>query len=296
MSNIKFRILIITLLLSFVVCDRSILADTGPKPTMDIYVHNAEESNYYLDLLGKVDEYGYFDATDGNKEYDNLHDEPIYQYEVEGWKAIHMRTWVLNGKLTGEVVERDENGKVIRMKHSFGYVGVPKRFKIIIQKSNGKLQVSEIITNNHFNAVVNYDMKENRVIAITGSNIVEKYGISNLSDGLYDYLKRILATLAIELLIAIFFGYRSLKKISMIALVNFITQTLLTLLFISLYAVFNDFFSENGYAALLLLGEIIVIIIEYLIYCKLFRQEEKTKLRDYTLAANIASIFIGFIL
>lgn len=296
MSNIKFRILIITLLLSFVVCDRSILADTGPKPTMDIYVHNAEESNYYLDLLGKVDEYGYFDATDGNKEYDNLHDEPIYQYEVEGWKAIHMRTWVLNGKLTGEVVERDENGKVIRMKHSFGYVGVPKRFKIIIQKSNGKLQVSEIITNNNFNAVVNYDMKENRVIAITGSNIVEKYGISNLSDGLYDYLKRILATLAIELLIAIFFGYRSLKKISMIALVNFITQTLLTLLFISLYAVFNDFFSENGYAALLLLGEIIVIIIEYLIYCKLFRQEEKTKLRDYTLAANIASIFIGFIL
>lgn len=68
-------------------------------------LNNIGDDNYYLDLFGKEGKYSYFGATDGDKEYNHLHGQPIYKYKKEGWMAIHVRTWVLNSKLTGDPVE-----------------------------------------------------------------------------------------------------------------------------------------------------------------------------------------------
>jgi len=292
----KMRLLVVGILLLTVLVSKAytVQADTGPKPTLEIIVENLDDSNYYLDLLGKEGEYVYFGATDGNKEYDNLHDQPIYKYDTDGWKAIHMRTWVLNGELTGKPLETDSSGKVISMKHSFGYVGVPKEFKIIIQKTDGSLQVSDVIHNNHFNAVVHYDMKQNKVLSISG-NILKK-GIEVNSKLLQDYFMRIVITLLIEIFIAIPFFYRHLRRIPVIAVVNFITQTLLTAGMLFDYPILHTFPFNTGYIVVLLIGEIIVFLVEYLIYLKFFGKDEKRKTIAYTVIANLGSFIAGFLI
>jgi hypothetical protein len=271
-----------------------VFADSGPKPTLEIVVENLNDSNYYLDLLGKEGEYGYFDATHGNEEYDNMHDQPIYKYDTDGWKAIHMRTWVLNGKLTGEPFETDKSGNVISMKHSFGYVGVPKEFKIIIQRSDGSLQISDIIHNNHFNSIVHYDMKQNKVLSVRG-NILKK-DIEFDSKFSRDYFVRVMLTLLIEILIAVPFFYKHLRRILIIAAINFLTQTLLTAGMTIDYPIIHLFPFNTGYYAVLVIGEILVFIAEYLLYLKLFGKSEKRKIAEYTVIANLASFIAGFII
>lgn len=296
MKRARYGILMIILMILFLAGGVHVHADTGPKPTLDIFVENVEDSNYYLDLLGKEGEYGYFEATHGNDEYNHLHNEPIYNYAIDGWKAIHMRTWVLSGKLAGQPVEKNDNSKITKMKHSFGYVGVPKRFKIIIQKPGGALQISSEIINNHFNAVVRYDMRENKVISITGSNDIQinKEFIKGFT-GLSDYLKRLLITLTAEILIALSFSYSSMNKIKVIGITNVITQTMLTLIFIAFYGVAGKLFNNAGYLILLILGETIVLLMEYLIYN---RAIEKYRMRVfmYTLIANAASFTAGVLM
>lgn len=271
-----------------------VYADTGPKPTLEITVVNLDDSNYYLDLLGKEGEYGYFGATDGNKDYDDMHDQPIYKYDLDGWKAIHMRTWVLNGKLTGDIAETDKNGKVLSMSHSFGYVGVPKVFKIIVQKPDGTVQVSDIIHNNYFNAHVKYDMKNNIVLSISGNVLKESVELNGKF--FMDYLLRVLLTLVIEILIAIPFFYRKLKRIPIIAGVNLITQTLLTIGMIFDYPILHTMPFNTGYFMVLIIGEILVFLAEYLVYLKVFGVSEKRKIAVYTLLANLVSFIAGFIM
>lgn len=269
-----------------------VFADIGPKPTLEIRVVNLNDSNYYLDLLGK-EEYGYFGATDGNKEYDNMHDQPIYKYDIDGWKAIQMRTWLLYGKLTGDPVETDNNGKVLSMRHSFRYVGVPKVFKIIIQKSDGTVQVSDIIHNNYFNAHVKFDMQNNKILSISGN--ILKSGVGQNGEFFKDYLLRVLLTLVIEILIAIPFFYRKLKRIPIIAGVNVVTQTLLTIGMLFDYPILHTMPFNTGYFAVLIIGEILVFLVEYLAYLKMFGTAEKRKIAVYTLSANLASVIAGFV-
>lgn len=294
MVKMKKYIILLMMFVMFILCYGTVNADTGPKPTLEITVINPEDSSYYLDLLGKEGEYGYFEATNGNEEYDNMHDQPIYKYNKDGWKAIHMRTWLLNGKLTGDPAEKDKNGKVLTMKHSFGYVGVPQKFKIIIQKSDGTIQVSDIIRNGYFNARVKYDMKTNQVLSVRGN--ILKNGAKLDKEFLKDYLVRLLLTLIIEVFLAIPFFYSKPKRLLLIAVVNIITQTFLTIAMLFNYPFMSNMPFNTGYLAVLAIGEVLVFLAEYLIYVKLFGKEEKTQIAAYTLIANAVSIAAGFIM
>ncbi len=294
MVKMKKHIILLLMFVIFIFSYSTVNADSGPKPTLEITVINPQDSNYYLDLLGKEGEYGYFDATNGNEKYNNMHDQLIYRYNKEGWKAIHMRTWVLNGKLTGDPVEKDKDGKVLTMRHSFGYVGVPHKFKIIIQKSDGTLQVSDIIQNGYFNAHVKYDMKTNQVLSVNGN--ILKDGIKLDKEFFNDYLIRLLLTLIIEIFLAIPFFYKKAKRLLIIAGVNIITQTFLTFAMIFNYPILHKMPFNTGYLVVLLIGEVLVFIAEYTAYLKLFGKAEKRQIAAYTFIANVASIAAGFII
>jgi hypothetical protein len=293
--RLRYYILALSIILAVLISDHiPVFADTGPKPTLDITVVNPDGSSYFLDLLGREAEYGYFGATDENKEYDDMHDQPIYKYDKDGWKSILMRTWLLNGKLTGDPVETDKNGKALSMKHSFGYVGVPKVFKIIVQKSDGTLQVSDIIQNRYFNTHVKYDMKNNKVLSVSGD--ILKSGVKFDSRFFKDYLIRLVFTLIIEILIAIPFFYRKFRKrILVIAAVNILTQTLLTIEMQFNYPILHTMPFNTGYFAVLMIGEILVFFAEYSAYLKIFGMSEKRRIAAYTLVANLASFIAGFV-
>ncbi len=294
MVKTKKHIILLLMFVIFIFSYSTVNADSGPKPTLEITVVNPQDSSYYLDLLGKEGEYGYFDATNGNEKYNNMHDQPIYKYNKDGWKAIHMRTWVLNGKLTGDPVEKDKNRKVLTMRHSFGYVGIPHKFKIIIQKSDGTIQVSDIIRNGYFNAHVEYDMKTNQILSVSGN--ILKNGIKLDKEFFNDYLIRLLLTLIIEVFFAIPFFYNKAKRLLIIAGVNIVTQTFLTFAMIFNYPILHKMPFNTGYIVVLLIGEILVFIAEYAAYLKLFGKAEKRQIAAYTFIANAASIAAGLVI
>ncbi|ACL77525.1 hypothetical protein [Ruminiclostridium cellulolyticum] len=290
--KLRKHIVFVFIIVFFISNYNTVNADTGPKPTLEITVVNPQDSSYYLDLLGKDGEY--LNATDGNKEYDNMHDQPIYKYNKDGWKAIHMRTWLLNGKLTGDPVEKDTNGKVLTMRHSFGYVGVPEVFKIIIQKSDGTIQVSDIIHNTYFNAYVKYDMKTNKVLSVRG-NILQG-GIKFGDEFFKYYMIRLLVTLILEVFFAIPFFYLKAKRLLIIVGVNIITQTLLTFGMIFDYPILHKMPFNMGYLTVLAIGEVLVFLAEYLAYIKLFGKADKREIAAYTFVANAASMIAGFVI
>ena len=105
---------------------------------------------------------------------------------------------------------------------------------------------------------------------------------------------RILITIAIELLLALLFGFRSRKEVLFIAIVNVVTQIILNILL-------NIINFKSGQAAFVtgyIMLEIAVFAVEAVIYSVLLRKiSEKGKpvwkCVVYALAANAASFGAG---
>jgi hypothetical protein len=137
-------------------------------------------------------------------------------------------------------------------------------------------------------------MKQNKVLSVRG-NILKK-DIEFDSKFSRDYFVRVMLTLLIEILIAVPFFYKHLRRILIIAAINFLTQTLLTAGMTIDYPIIHLFPFNTGYYAVLVIGEILVFIAEYLLYLKLFGKSEKRKIAEYTVIANLASFIAGFII
>ncbi|GFN34431.1 hypothetical protein [Tepidimicrobium xylanilyticum] len=135
MKRVKFVILIF-LFINYIF-PSTVKADIGPKPSIKLIVENPPEGKYYLDLL--ID-YEMSHSYTNVKEKD-LDDINVYNilknYKVDGWRpALVTGTKVpLFGELTGKI----ENDTMV---HSFSYLGVPDRFKVIIVKESGEVVVS----------------------------------------------------------------------------------------------------------------------------------------------------------
>ena len=103
---------------------------------------------------------------------------------------------------------------------------------------------------------------------------------------------RIVLTLAVELTLAGFFGFRSKKQLRLILLTNLVTQVGLNVLLWMWY------FYDGILAALirLFLAEIVVLIAELTVYLLKLREEESAgRTMLYTLCANALSVVLGFL-
>ncbi len=106
---------------------------------------------------------------------------------------------------------------------------------------------------------------------------------------------RIAMTIAIELLTAVTFGFKTKKHILIILVVNILTQVLLNILLIGYEPVF--FFYVIRYAG----AELIVLIAESAIYTSGFKKIDeytatKKKIIPYAIVANIASFVLGYLI
>lgn len=257
-------------------------ADIGPKPTATIYVQNFDSQDYMLDLLVPED-YIYFGDKGINTNYpESFKETGLYKYDHEGWKAAHIRSSLLNGSLYG--VFNQENSLMI---HRFSYVGVPKEFKIIVQKENGELVISSKVAPKQFNSELLFDFKTGEVEVIRKDlleNIRDKVLYNNESSS-ETFLFRVVLTIVIELLVAILLFKINQKMV--IIFTNIATQIILN------GVLFVLFYLRNNFSQILLLSELAVIMIEFLIYAKFFRGISKQKIFIYALVANIVSFYIG---
>ena len=115
---------------------------------------------------------------------------------------------------------------------------------------------------------------------------------SNLGSELAGFLIRVVLTLAMELAVARVFGLTEPGQKKLILRVNLLTQVGLNLL------LWGWYFFDGPLAAMvrLILAEIVVLVVEGVIYQRKLRQEEsRGKILGYTILANLASVTLGFL-
>lgn len=280
-DNRKSIIIFLTLLFIVTLIPITVNANVVPKIELTIDVKTFEHEPYFLDLLVKEKDYIYFNHNTDilNKDYPTSYKEmPIYKYSEDGWYAAHIRTKLLDGSLHS----RYSWGNY--MVHRFGYLGVPKNFKIIFQKNNGELIISDEVTTNQFFSHIIYDAEKNEVTVISDR-------VQNDMDSFYTGL---FITIIIELLIAMIFGIKQLRTgilfaYKVVIITNIITQICLYFIFISIF----DTALSNYMLHVLIILEFLIIVLETLIYKKYLDNISLKRIFTYTVVANIISMLVG---
>ncbi len=275
----KKSIIIILLILLFL--PNISYADVGPKPSLEIIVKGFE--NYYLDLLvDNKGDYSWLDITDDERK----DVKKIIEYEdIDGYKPglLTGTSAPMMGELRGEKIGE------LKYKHSFGYVGVPEKFKIIILTEDDKIIVSKEINRKHFQSKMNFDLRNidfNEDINLDIGEVREVFPVFKTTIG---FIIRLIATILIELGIALALGFTIEKSGKIILITNILTQLLLN---IGIYL--TNIYYGFLLAAFAFIGlEIIILIIESIIYGIKLKEKPLSKRIEYGIFANFFSFGIG---
>lgn len=148
-----------------------------------------------------------------------------------------------------------------------------------------------------FDSYYTVDMS-GEVVAIEESMVLETieaeesydYGQENVS-----LIARIVATILIEMMIALLFGFRKKRELIFLAGVNVFTQVVLNVLL----NVINYNAGQMAFVFAYVLLEIIVFVSEAVLYGKFMRNmsespRKKSVYITYALVANVVSFVVGF--
>ncbi len=270
-------VLIIFVSIFFVGAIFTVNGDAGPKPSLEIIVENAPESFYYLDLLIDYDLDNLYQFIEDD-EVENIEMfEILKNYKDGEWRpALATGTRVpLHGELTG--IKEGES-----FKHSFTYMGVPDRFKIIIVTSDKEIIVSEnILERKSFNSKAYFDCN-------TGIIKERSYIISTI----LQFIPTFSATLLIEGIILHIFGFSIKINWKPFITINLITQILLTIVIgFSMYRL-GIFLALLAYFFM----EWLILIIESVSFSKYLKEHTKKRRVFYAITANILSFIAGLLI
>ena len=265
----KKLLIFLLLVISIIAIPTNVLADTGPKPSIDVTIKNLKTKNYILDLFVYDKEASKKDEGPqvwGNIGLSDDEIQQLYKLNYNGWISVSTRA--------GKIIFSDCKGNA-KHQHNFGYFGTPEVYKIvIINKDTGEIKISKKIVRKEFNSEVTVDYKDMKVVE-TNINIVKTIIIMSIS---------LILTIVIELLIALLFKTGNYTTIAITNLISNVLLQALLLIFIS------------NYMSVFIIGEVLVIGAELLVYLLKLKNISKLKTTIYTLVANLATILLTFIL
>lgn len=272
MKKIVFAVLTLSFMLTCIV---TVNADTGPKDSLIVYVENAPDELYYLDLLTQeADSFSNIaDINDYNQDMLDL----LYSYEDDGWfPAFTEGTGVpITGSLIGSA-----SGSL--MVHEFGYIGVPETYRIIIVTESGVVTVSDTLTRKALQSSVTYDYD-------TGKAQVP----STIITYLLQFAVTFSLTLILEGIILILFNISLKENWKPFLLVNLATQILLTVtvgIILIKQGIFTAVFFQIP-------AELIIMVIEVIVYRHFLTGPISNRKKiAYGIVANTASWILGFFL
>ena len=274
--------LILMVLLLLPVLTVTVSADMGPKPGTSITVHPGGGEYVVVTLLALEEGNGPHWTIGPDEEPPSriAKDERLAQ----AWYAFRDYADPDGYHFWGEIYE----GSV-----TWGYYP-PEEFKIAVYYPEyGILWVSE---DSYERYAFDSDFRLNLPAVGAGAQSGEVDMVlkktSNLGSELAGFLFRVLLTLAMELAVARVFGLTDEGQKKLILRVNLLTQVGLNLLLWLWY------YFDGPLAAMvrLILAEIIVLIVESIIYLRKLRiDESRLKIVCYTILANLASVTLGFL-
>ena len=264
----------------------SAFADTGPKPQLTVKVTNPPEELYYLDLLAEGDwehagdaDYSGLDWSYSEEEIaalDNGLLDALRAAVPDGWHACTAEG--SNGApMWGDLLGEDA-GNGTRL-HTFGYVGVPDTYRILLVTQSGESWVSEVLHRAALQSSVTVDWAEKTV---STPHAVSAYALQ--------FLCMLLPTLLIEGILLFCFGYRSKKSLCRFLLVNLVTQGGFSAYL--MVTVLNHGVSAWSLFFYLPI-EFLITVVEILLYRKLLTEKSQGRAIAYAVTAHICSAALG---
>ena len=302
----RFKAIVMCFITGILWATMTVHADMGPKPSIQITFEGMGSEKCYGTLLSESISTGPSTAWDGT-EADAKHNEnELYSYkdlDYETWKAF------VEYKDVDGFYFLQEGWQVNKTKELDWVYYPPSTFKILLYyPESGTFLVSDIYEKYAFDSYYTVDMSKFQQPADktqSESEETEKLVLIEKkieAEKTYDYKKeirflliRILATIAIELVIAVMFGFAKKKQFLLIAGVNVVTQVILNVLLNVIHYKMGPVAYELGY----IFFELIVFVIEATIYCKFLGRYGDKERRTryfiiYAFVANLISFAAGF--
>lgn len=278
-------------------------ADMGPKPSVNISFEGLGDELCYATLLSKRESTGPSSVWDGIEENAQHNENKGFDYvtlDYETWKAF------------AEYDDPDgyhflQEGWLVNETKEFAWTYYPPdSFKILLYFPDSNIFVTSGIYERYaFDSYYTVDMTGIQP-SVEGNNseypllIAEPMPVEKS----YDYSKeivllvaRIVLTIILETGIALLFGLTEKKVFLLIVAVNTVTQIILNVLL-------NIVNYKSGYMAFVLayiLFEIIVFVIEAVLYCSFIKKVSEQPKKQwvyiaYALVANLVSFGAGIVI
>ena len=267
-------------------------ADMGPKPSVRIQFKNMGNDLCYGTLLSREKHAGPARVWDGT-----ARNEPLYDLDRSIWKAFVdykdpdgyyflQRSWTVSE--TGEI--------------AWTYYP-PENFKILLYYPETETFVSSGSYERYaFDTYYTVDMEGVRIGSVeynenlSTNERINAYRSYNYRKELLSLAVRILLTIAIEMAVALLFGFRQKKQLQILALINITTQLLLNLLLNIIHYNAGPLAFITSYVFF----EFIVFALEAVLYCRFLKKVSLKKENEYyvlySFIANSASFWVGYYL
>ena len=264
---------------------RTVMADTGPKRSIEIKILNAPTEPYYVALLEPTkyvaDINDIFRADHIPEDHDWVR-EIFYEYDKDGFRLYTYAGGKNSIKYTGwdNDFEHYKGENVIR----YGYM-VPATFKVMIVTESGEVTVSNELTPKIFHSRCEYDYAANTL----KETILPSFG----PDFFIETASCLVITLVVEGIVLLCFGLFRKKNLKYFFIVNLTTQFLL-LVFNSVSRIFVPELIKQF--PLWILMEVMITGIETVWYSRKLVKKDGTRSTArniiYAITANLISAFI----
>lgn len=278
----------------------SVSADMGPKPSVRITFINMGEDLCYGTLLSESSSTGPSSVWNGEDEaaYHNGNEYfPNAPLDYSIWKAL-----VDYEDADGYHFLQHSSWKVSETKEINWNYYPPQKFKILLYyPESEKFVVSGIYERYAFDSYFTVNMEGISFGSVdydedmSNNDTLEAYKSYEWQAEILSFLARVLITVAIEMGVALLFGFRSKKAIKLLIVVNSVTQVVLNILLNIINFSLGEWAFVFGYVML----ELAVFVIEAVLYA-LLRSRVSDKPRRasfyfmYAAIANLVSFVAGF--
>ncbi|MCR5086626.1 MAG: hypothetical protein K6B39_04445 [Lachnospiraceae bacterium] len=261
-------------------------ADNGPKPVVSVTVKNGNGAACYATLLCGREQYGPYCTTEIEKRWND-------RAETAVWEAF--------------ATYRDSDGFCflqelwdLRSEWKFAWEYCPPReFKLLLYwPDEGRFAVSEITEAKEFYSLFEVDAAEIYFPEDGATGSIRITPVDSTGYRIRAFVKRVLLTLAAELVIALAFFFRTKREWLVIIAANVVTQIALGL-FAALTVVRGG--KNMQFYVLLALLELGVAVVEAVIYVLILRKASAKRRPApvyiaYAVLANAASYIAGLMI
>jgi hypothetical protein len=285
----KRRLFVALLLLMLFTSVHTVHADMGPKPSMEVTIKGVTE-DYYFDVLVNEGDGDLLTEIDVYDYYREISQSLINYKDSEGYYSYSI--YEIPSSIKRKLNTANEQKYLLNYHR-------PDHFKLVlVLEESEKIISSQAIDIVGFNVEIAWDLSgvdlnstsTGDVGVLSGDidgeiSFVDSIGFSTM----INTALRMIITIIVEVGILLLFGIRTKKAIKLVVVVNAATNLMLGGVLICIYQTSGPL----AFYFMTLILEMIVLLMELVIYSVTLKKIPFWKILTYTIVANIVTFLIG---